>query len=88
MSSISEERSNISFILNDSIVKVGMKSDQELWDQMAVTGECGVCEFKHPVSYKSMDERMDCNAYPNRGNELYEHMDANHMDVVEKLDEY
>ena len=59
-----------------------------LWDQMAVTGECGFCKFKHPVSYKSIDERMDCDANPNRGLELYEHMDANHMDVVEKLDEY
>ena len=55
---------------------------------MAVTGKCGFCEFQHPVIYKSMDERMECYAYLNRGNELYEHMDTNHMDVVEKLDEY
>ena len=88
MSVVSEERSNISLSPNDSIVKIDIKSDQELWDQMAVTGECGFCEFKHPVSYKSMDERMDCSAYPNRGCELYEHMDTYHMDVVEKLDEY
>ena len=82
MSAVSEERSNVSLILNDSIVKVNIKSDQDLWDQMAVTGECGFCEFKHPVSYKSMDKRMECNAYPNRGLKLYEHMDANHLDVV------
>ena len=88
MSAVSEERSNVSFILNDWLDKIGMKSDQELWNQMALTGECGFCEFKNPVSYKSMDERMECNAYPNRGLELYEHMDANHMDVVEKVDEY
>ena len=88
MSVVSEERSNISLSPNDSIVKIDIKSDQELWDQMAVTGECGFCEFKHPVSCKSMDERMDCSAYPNRGCELYEHMDTYHMDVVEKLDEY
>ena len=88
MSAVSEERYNISLILNDSFEKIGIKSAQELWDQMAVTGECGFCKFKHPVSYKGMDERMECDAYPNRGLELYEHMDANHMDVVEKLDEY
>ena len=82
MSAVSEERSNVSLILNDSIVKVNIKSDQDLWDQMAVTGECGFCEFRHPVSYKSMDKRMECNAYPNRGLKLYEHMDANHFDVV------
>ena len=88
MSTVSEERSNKSLNPNDSIVEIDNKSDQELWDQMAVTGKCGFCEFQHPVTYKSMDERMDCYAYPNRGNELYEHMDTNHMDVVEKLDEY
>ena len=55
---------------------------------MAVTRECGFCKFQHPGSYKSTDERMDCDAYSNRGLELYEQMDANHLDVVEKLDEY
>ena len=55
---------------------------------MIVSGECGFCEFKHPVKYKSMDEKMDCYKYPNRGSELYEHMDKYHEDVTEKLDEF
>ena len=66
----------------DSIVKIHIKSDLELDDQMAVTGECGSCEFKHTLSCKSMDERIDCSSYSNRGSELYEHMDTYHMDLV------
>ena len=73
-----EERSNIYLSPDDSIVEIDKKSDQELWDQMLVPGECGFCDFKHPVKYKNMDERMECNAYPERGNELYDHMDTNH----------
>ena len=88
MSTVSEERSNVSFPDYDAIVQLDKKSDQELWDSMAVTGECGFCKFKHPVSYKSMDERMECNAFPTRGSELYDHMETNHMDVVEMLDEF
>ena len=30
------------------------KSDQELWDQMVVSGEYGFCDFKHPVKYQNM----------------------------------
>ena len=33
-----------------------------------------------------MDERMDCSSYPDRGNEMDDHMDTNNTDVVEKLD--
>ena len=88
MSIVSEERSNISLSPDDSIVEIIKKGDQELWELMIVSGECGFCEFKHPVKYKSMDERMDCYKYPNRGSELYEHMDTYHEDVTEKLDEY
>ena len=67
MSAASEERSNISLPENDSIVKLDKKSDQELWDSMAVTGECGFCESNHTVSYKNLDERINCSSYPNRG---------------------
>ena len=55
---------------------------------MLITGKCGFCQFKHSVSNKTMDKRMECEAYPDRGSELYEHMDSNHEDVTEKLDEY
>ena len=88
MSVPSEERSNNSLFMNDSIVKADKESDQTLWDLMVVTGECGFCEYKHPVSYKSLDQRNMCDAYPERQNELYNHMDNNHMEVVEMLDEY
>ena len=82
MSVPSEERSN------NSIVKADKESDQTLWDLMVVTGECGLCEYKHPVSYKSLDQRNMCDAYPKRQNELYNHMNNNHMEVAEMLDEY
>ena len=83
-----EERSNTSLPVNDSIVKADKESDQILWDLMVVTGECGFCDYKHPVSYKSLDQRNMCDAYPERQSELYDHMDTNHMEVVEMLDEY
>ena len=41
VSVVSEDRSNISLSPNDSIVEIDKKSDQELWDQMLVSGECG-----------------------------------------------
>ena len=77
MSAAIEERSNTSLLVNDSLVNADMesvqeldykKSDQELWENMLITGECGFCDFKHPVSYKTMDERLECEAYPDRGN--------------------
>ena len=86
MSVPSEERSDNSLFLNDSIVKADKESDQTLWDLMMVTGELGFCEFKHPVSYKSLDQRNMCDAYPERQNELYNHMNNNHMEVAEMLD--
>jgi len=83
-----EERSNTSLPVNDSIVTADKESDQILWDLMVVTGECGFCDYKHPVSYKSLDQRNMCDAYPERQSELYDHMDTNHMEVAEMLDEY
>ena len=65
VSEVSEERFNSSLDVNDSLVNAdaeaghefdNKKSDQELWDQMLITGECGFCEFRHPVSYKTMDQ--------------------------------
>ena len=88
LSVTSEERSNTSLPVNDSIVKADKESDQILWDLMVVTGECGFCEYKHPVSYKSLDQRNMCEAYPERQNELYDHMNTNLMEVAEMLDEY
>ena len=88
MSAASEERSNVSFILNDSFDKIGMKSNHELWDQLEVTGECGFCEYTHPLSYRSQDERIMCQQYPNQDREQYDHMETYHKDVVDMLDEY
>ena len=59
LSTSSEERSNTSLLMNDSIViadtEIGQvldtkKSDQDLWNIMLITGKCGFCKFKHPVS--------------------------------------
>ena len=80
--------SNISLSRDDSIVKIDKKSDQEVRDKMLVSGKCGFCKFKHPVKYKNMNERMECNANPERGNELDDHMDTNHEDVTQKLENY
>ena len=88
LSVTSEERSNTSLPVNDSIVKADKESDQILWDLMVVTRECGFCEYKHPVSYKSLDQRNMCEAYPERQNELFDHKNTNHMEVAEMLDEY
>ena len=73
---------------NDFIVKADKERDQILWDLMLVTGESGFCDNKHPVSYQSLDQRNMCDAYPERQSELYDHMDTNHMEVAEMLDEY
>ena len=62
----SEERSKNFLFMNDSIVSAEKESDQMLWDLMVVTGECGFSEYKHPVSYKSLDQRNICDAYPER----------------------
>ena len=97
VSEASEDRSNSSLQVNDSLVNAdtedgqdcdNKKSDQELWDQMIITGACGFCKLKLPVSYTTMDIRLECAAYPDRGSELYEHMDKNHEDVTENLCEY
>ena len=84
----SEERCNTSLSVTDSLVKPDKVSDQELYDLFIVTGECGFCEYTHPVSYRSQDERIMCHRYPNRDREQYDHMETYHMDVVDMLDEY
>ena len=63
-------------------------SDQDLWNLMLITGKCEFCEFKHPVSYNNMEERLDCESYPDRGSQLYEYMDTYHADVTKRLEEY
>ena len=35
-----------------------------------------------------MDQSMHCKAYPNKRNELYDNMDTNQEDVMEKMDNY
>ena len=84
----SEERCNTSLLVTDSLVKPDKVSDQELYDLFIVTGECGFCEYTHPLSYRSQDERIMCQQYPNQDREQYDHMETYHMDVVDKLDEY
>ena len=88
LSVASEERCNSSLSVTDSLVKPDKVSDQELYDLFVVTGECGFCEYRHPVSYRSQDERILCQQYPGRDREQYEHMDTHHMDVVDMLEEY
>ena len=65
MSVASEERCNTSLSVTDSLVKPDKVSDQELYDLYIVTGECGFCEYTHPVSYRSQYERIMCQQYPN-----------------------
>ena len=60
----------------------------DLWNLMLITGKCGFCEFKQPVSYNNMQERLDCELYLDRGSQLYEQMDTCHEDVTERLEEY
>ena len=88
MSIASNERCNTSLSVTDSLVKPDKVSDQELYDLYIVTGECGFCEYTHPVSYRSQDGGILCQQYPNQDREQYDHMETYHMDMVDKLDEY